>query len=504
MTIQTSGPISLNDVQTEFGGSNPISLNEYYAGGSYVPSGTSGTNGAVPTGGTISLWNFYGTSNFVPWIGNYNYLAGTYPNAFRATSDSSKNVYLAGLQDSDPLYDGDPFISKLNSSGVVQWKKSISGSAYNEQIGTVAIGTDGSVYAGGWSEWNDPLSYSIAFMSKWNSSGVLQWVNKYYSSTTSYHYIGNTMDVDTSGNCYFGYYTFAFGQLTTILIKINSSGTYQWGKKIGTGAAVTSGPHIKVDSSGNVYISVYSATTVYGSQDIHLLKYNSSGTLQWKIALGTAYSDMPLGMDIDSSGNVYITGSSFTLSAAEGYGAYVNFGQLIKINTSGTLQWSRRMLPPTSAPGGTGLVYRYVSVDPSDGSIYVTGEENAGNTRYLLILKYNSTGTLQWARSVRHSTGNSISATGCNATPDLYVYGQSTQYAPGLVLHLPKDGSKTGTYVVSTTFYYGAYTYTAEQAGGMSSTTSSISEVSYYASNDLGGISDYTPNIVASFVVTNM
>lgn len=62
MTLPTSGPLTLADIQTEFGGSNPISLSEYYAGGSYVPAGTSGTNGAVPSSGTISVWNFYGTS----------------------------------------------------------------------------------------------------------------------------------------------------------------------------------------------------------------------------------------------------------------------------------------------------------------------------------------------------------------------------------------------------------------------------------------------------------
>lgn len=65
MTLPSSGPLSLNDIQTEFGGSNPISLSEYYAGGAYVPAGTSGTYGAVPSSGTISIQNFYGTSNIV-------------------------------------------------------------------------------------------------------------------------------------------------------------------------------------------------------------------------------------------------------------------------------------------------------------------------------------------------------------------------------------------------------------------------------------------------------
>ena len=63
MALQTSGIITLSDIQTEFGGSNPVSLSEYYAGGSYVPSGTSGTNGAVPTSGEIEVSDFYGTQS---------------------------------------------------------------------------------------------------------------------------------------------------------------------------------------------------------------------------------------------------------------------------------------------------------------------------------------------------------------------------------------------------------------------------------------------------------
>ena len=58
----TSSSLSLSQIQTEFGGSNPIGLNEYYAGGSYVGSGTSGTYGAVPSSGAIDLYHFYGTS----------------------------------------------------------------------------------------------------------------------------------------------------------------------------------------------------------------------------------------------------------------------------------------------------------------------------------------------------------------------------------------------------------------------------------------------------------
>jgi hypothetical protein len=66
MALPTSGPLTLSQIQTEFGGSNPISLSEYYAGGANVPSGTTGTNGAVPSSGAISIANFYGTQKVAP------------------------------------------------------------------------------------------------------------------------------------------------------------------------------------------------------------------------------------------------------------------------------------------------------------------------------------------------------------------------------------------------------------------------------------------------------
>lgn len=67
MPLPSSGPLSLANIQTEFGGTNPISLNEYYAGGARVPAGTTGTFGPVPSSGAISIRNFYGTTAFIPF-----------------------------------------------------------------------------------------------------------------------------------------------------------------------------------------------------------------------------------------------------------------------------------------------------------------------------------------------------------------------------------------------------------------------------------------------------
>ena len=54
MAITGSGQIKLTDIETEFGGSAPTQLSEYYSGGSNVPAGTqSGGGVTIPTSGEI-------------------------------------------------------------------------------------------------------------------------------------------------------------------------------------------------------------------------------------------------------------------------------------------------------------------------------------------------------------------------------------------------------------------------------------------------------------------
>ena len=69
MAIQSSGAIKLSEIQTEFTGSNPISMSEYYRGAGY----TTGNNTSVPETGAISISNFYGTKREFAFTISTNY-----------------------------------------------------------------------------------------------------------------------------------------------------------------------------------------------------------------------------------------------------------------------------------------------------------------------------------------------------------------------------------------------------------------------------------------------
>ena len=64
MTISSSFPVTFSSVRTEFGQDGSPSLRDYLAGGGRVPSGTTGSAGAVPSSGTLNLSVFRGTSAF--------------------------------------------------------------------------------------------------------------------------------------------------------------------------------------------------------------------------------------------------------------------------------------------------------------------------------------------------------------------------------------------------------------------------------------------------------
>lgn len=66
MALPSSGPISIQDIVNEFGGSGSHSLSEYYRGGAFVPD--TPTNSNIPTSGTISLADFYGATNVVYFV----------------------------------------------------------------------------------------------------------------------------------------------------------------------------------------------------------------------------------------------------------------------------------------------------------------------------------------------------------------------------------------------------------------------------------------------------
>jgi hypothetical protein len=137
--------------------------------------------------------------------------------------------------------------------------------------------------------------------------------------------ISKKLDIDNDDNVYVtGYSTAAWGTPINpysgnddiVVLKLNSSGVYQWHTFYGS-SSIDSGYGIAVDGSGNVYVIGDSDATWgtpitphSGAYDIVVLKLNSSGTLQWHTFYGSNDYDYGSGIAVDKDGNVYVTGYS--------------------------------------------------------------------------------------------------------------------------------------------------------------------------------------------------
>jgi len=381
----------------------------------YTDGGLDGNTNLGSNDIILVKYNSSGTKQWTKQLGTSSSEEG-----YGVTTDSSGNIYVTGytLGDLDGNTNSgsrDIILVKYTSSGTKQWTKQLGSSSYDEGYSVTTDSSDNiyvTGYTGGGLDGNTNLGSNDIILVKYNSSGTKQWTKQLGTSSGDY---GNNVTTDSSGNIYVTGYTggrldgnTSSGNHDIVLVKYNSSGTKQWTKQLGT-SSYDYGNDVTTDSSGNVYVTGYTGggldgNTNLGKEDIILVKYNSSGTKQWTRQLGTSSGDYGYGVTIDSSDNIYVTGS--TLGNLDGntninLGVIVTFSWgnsdifLVKYDSSGTKQWTKQ-LGTSSSELGEG-----VTTD-SSGNIYVTGNTLGnldGNTNSgdedIFLVKYDLSGTKQ-------------------------------------------------------------------------------------------------------------
>ena len=310
----------------------------------------------------------------------------------------------------------DIFVSKLDSSGNFVWAKRLGGTAGDDGFG-IAVDSSGNVYTTGsffGTADFDPgagvadLTSAIerdVFVSKLDSSGNFVWAKRFGGASAD---VGRVIAVDSSGNVYTtGYFngTVDFdpgagvanltsaGGNDSFVLKLDSLGDFIWAKQLG-GTAADVGRTIAVDSSGNVYTAGYfigradfdpgagveNLTSASGSggtdRDVFVSKLDSSGNFVWAKGLGGTAADESSSIAVDSSGNVYTTGSfNGTVDFDPGAGeanltsAGGSDGFISKLDSSGNYVWAKSL-------GGTGFDYVRTIVGDSSGNVYTTGNFN--------------------------------------------------------------------------------------------------------------------------------
>ena len=370
---------------------------------------------------------------------------------FNSTAvDVTGNVYAAGdLSGPGTLdfgnrvtatgtFSGDnALLVKYDSSGTAQWQRTIGTDSIGADFGSVALDSTGNVYVAG---------------HLLGSSGALTLGNGIFVSKPA-----------TSN------YVF--------LVKYDSSGTAQWAQTVTLGDGDSSFYSVTLDSSGAVRVageidgpSTYdfgngvTATGVFTGAESQLptpsallVEYDSSGTAQWAHAVTAGYPSSTFSsVAVDTEGNSYAAGSiagtdtydfgngvAITGTGGNGpiAGESVGSFALVKYDSSGIAQWAR-----TSTAGPTAAGFNSVAVDPS-GNVFAAGYIQEGTfdfgngvtaagttvggdftgtagSEYVLLVKYDSTGTAQWARTVNPGGSNSyLNSVAVDLSGNAYVAG---------------------------------------------------------------------------------
>ena len=218
----------------------------------------------------------------------------------------------------------DLLLVKFSNSGTLQWQRKLGGTQQSYEYGrSVAVAPDGSVYVCGDND-RDLL------LIKFSSSGTLQWQKTFGGSGPDY---GQSVAVAPDGSVYVcGYNT----EEDLLLAKLSSSGTVQWQKTLG-GRHYDYGYSVAVAPDGSVYVSGYTNSVSAGGYDLLFAKFSSSGTVQWQKTLGGSGWDNGRSVAVAQDGSVYVCGT--TTSA--GAGSYDLL--LVKFSSSGTVQWQKTL-----------------------------------------------------------------------------------------------------------------------------------------------------------------
>lgn len=273
--------------------------------------------------------------------------------AYAMAVDSSGNIYIAGDTDSLSLSGSgrrssrDGFVAKLDSTGSQLLYLTYFGGSGNESTRALAVDASGNAYVAGY-------TYSIDFVT---TAGAISARNAGFED--------------------------AFA------IKLNSSGMVVYSTLLGSSGS-DQALGIAVDTAGSMYVTGQTGGTFpstsgvvqplsRGSTDCFIAKLNpNTATLVYSTLLGGSGFDSCRGIAVDTAGNAYITGVTYSS----------NFPMQAAVQS--TFKGSADAFVAKLNPAGTALVYstflggdnydeaNAIAVD-STGAAFVTGNTTSWN-----------------------------------------------------------------------------------------------------------------------------
>lgn len=389
-------------------------------------------------------------------------------------SDAAGNVYILGsfcqpfdanpgsgtytLTADNNSYD-DNFLIKLDPNGSFLWATRFADNGYSNFHSALVVDASGNAFTATYFELGFQDFRTI--IHKFDASGNVVWSDRIYTAK------GRAFDIilDDSGNPILtgsfsdtadfdpgtGIHsaTASGSEIDYFVLKLDTDGNFLWVKTAG-GVNIETGVSIARDASGNIVVAGYymgttdldpSATasnfTSVGSTDVFVLKLDASGNFLWGKSMGATQSDLPTGIAVNTSNNIFITGyfsGSGDFDPNAGITTLTSTTAnsdifIMRLNADGSFGWASgfggndtdegRALT-TDTNGNiifTGFFNGTVDFDPGAGTrnLVSIGQNGYQN---LFIAKLNEDQQLVWAQEIASTTSTSSTTLGYTISID--------------------------------------------------------------------------------------
>lgn len=320
-------------------------------------------------------------------------------------------------------YSKDAFVAKQDPLGNYIWVNSLNSGLDDRALG-ICVDKDDNVIITGtfWSSLTVGPYYlngsaDSPFVVKYNSSGTLIWAITGGGDGDDH---GFDMVTDAAGDIFLTGFlsthygpptcTAVFGTLPPFsysdsigfLAKISASGTWQWVRTF-DGTDVERDNDIAMDNQGGIYVAggFYGTnnyfgpiplSSVAGSRDIFVMKYDSNGNFQWVNQVGGYENDRANGITCGADNMLYVTGEfraeiyfdGDTLNNNGGSGGKDIF--VAKMDNNGGWKWASKAGSDAGGECGRAITAT------GQHCIFVTGQIKGANVAFGDSLSLN-TGT---------------------------------------------------------------------------------------------------------------
>jgi len=330
----------------------------------------------------------YDPTGSVLWVRNYDRGLSDNDEGRMLALDASGNVYVTGYSRGSGT-SLDAVTIKYDNAGNQQWASFYNGTFNGIDEGrSIAVNAAGDVFICGYT--SDSLYFYNALTIKYNSAGTQQWVQVYDGAISGNDELLELV-IDATSNVYVtGNTEASAANYDFLTIKYNAGGTQQWLRTYdGPAASGDYGKGITLDMNGNVIVTGYSFQTNQWF-DYLTIKYSNAGTQQWtaRYSFGSNRYEESWDVVTDNAGYIYITGQS----QQTGNNSAPTDCATVKYSPAGGQVWAKRW------DGGFTTEDRAYGIALDDtANVYITGYSKSASNLDCVTIKYDSSGTEEWA-----------------------------------------------------------------------------------------------------------